>query len=79
MRWERGAPWGKLDKRVRDLAALADLGAEWSWSMIGTQHVLQLRLDGTKQSAVLRPEELAALQAVFPAITAPDEVPSSEP
>ncbi len=71
MRWERGAPWGKLDKRIRDLASLADLGAEASWVTVGAQKALELRLDGTKRTTVLQPEELAALQSVIPSISEP--------
>lgn len=73
MRWDRGAPWGKLDKRVRALAALADLGATWSWSAVGGQQVLCLELDGTRRISALKPEELAALKVVIPSIGEPGE------
>lgn len=71
MRWERSAPWGKLEKRVRELAAFADLGAESSWSKIGDQDVLQLRVDGTRRTAALRPDELAALRTIIPTLAEP--------
>ena len=71
MRWSKGAPWGKLDKRVRDLASLADLGAAASWQQVGTQSALRLELDDIKRITVLKPEELDALRAVVPSIPAP--------
>lgn len=72
MRWTRGAPWTKLDKRVRALASLADLGAAASWTDIGSQHALRLELEGTKRIAPLFPEELAALRRVIPDIAEPE-------
>ena len=71
MYWGRQAPWGKLDKRVRDLVELADLGAKWSWAQVGTQQALRLELDAVKRIAVLSAEELAALRGVIPAIEEP--------
>lgn len=70
MAWGRGPAWGKLDKRVRDLAALADLGARASWMDVGAQKALRLELDGTKRMAVLDEEELEALRRVIPTIPA---------
>ena len=71
MYWGRQAPLGKLDKRVRDLVELADLGAKWSWAQVGTQQALRLELDAVKRIAVLSAEELAALRGVIPAIEEP--------
>lgn len=71
MRWSKGAAWGKLDKRVRDLASLADLGAAASWQQVGAQSALRLELDDIKRITVLKPEELEALRAVVPSIPAP--------
>jgi len=71
MSWGRGEPWGKLDKRVRQLAALADLGATASWSDIGGKHALRLELDKTKRIAPLTTDEVAALRHVIPAIPEP--------
>jgi len=70
MRWARGAAWSKLDKRVRALAAFADLGAKSSWCDVGGQQALRLELDGTKRIAMLDAEELEALRRVIPAIAA---------
>lgn len=72
MRWSRGAPWTKLDKRVRDLASLADLGATVSWTKVGDLNELRLELEGIKRIAPLSPEELAALRRVIPEIAEPE-------
>ena len=68
MSWGKGAKWGKLDKRVRALAALADLGAVASWTEIAGQRALSLQLDGTKRIAMLNAEELESLTRVIPRI-----------
>ncbi|MGE0791378.1 MAG: hypothetical protein AB7S26_37230 [Sandaracinaceae bacterium] len=71
MSWERGPQWGKLDKRILDLAKLADLGAKATWSKVGAQNALRLELDDVKRITVLKPEELEALRAVIPSIPEP--------
>ncbi len=71
MRWERGEAWSKLDKRVRALAAFADLGATSSWCEMGGQPALRLELDGTKRTAMLSADELEALRRVIPKIAVP--------
>jgi len=71
MRWDRGPAWGKLDKRILQLAQLADLGAKATWSKVGAQDALRLELDDVKRITVLKPEELEALRAVIPTIPEP--------
>ncbi len=71
MSWARGRAWGKLDKRVLELARLADLGAEATWSKVGSQDALRLELDDIKRITVLKPEELEALRAVIPSVPEP--------
>lgn len=71
MPWTRGAAWGKLDKRVRELVALADLGAAASWTGGAGRLTLQLELDGVKRIATLSPEELAALKKLVPGLPDP--------
>lgn len=70
MHWGRSAAWGKLDKRVRTLAALADLGAHASWTEVGGKQALRLELDDMKRIAMLSAEELEALRTVIPSISA---------
>lgn len=68
MSWDRGVSWGKLDKRVKALAAIADLGAHASWVKVGAQSALRLELDDIKRITVLEPEELEQLRGVIPTI-----------
>ncbi len=72
MSWTRGESWGKLDKRVRTVAALADLGATSSWIDVGGKRALQVEVEGTKRIAMLSPEELASLRLVIPSIIEPE-------
>lgn len=71
MRWTRGMPWSKLDKRVRTLASLADLGATSTWIDVSGQHALRLELETQKRIAMLSPEEIDALRRVIPTIAEP--------
>lgn len=66
MRWQRGNAWGKLDKRLRGLASLADLGGTSSWHDVGGQRALRIELGGTKRIAMLSAEELETLKKVIP-------------
>ena len=67
MNWGRSGKWSQLSKRARPLAALADLGATRKWITMGHQKLLQFELDSTKRISVLTEEEIAALDALFPA------------
>jgi hypothetical protein len=64
-------PWSKLDKRVRTLASLADLGATSTWIDVSGQHALRLELETQKRIAMLSPEEIDALRRVIPTIAEP--------
>ncbi|NOY93415.1 MAG: hypothetical protein GXP55_19700 [Deltaproteobacteria bacterium] len=66
MSWVKSAPWGKLDKRLRALASLADLGAASSWTDVGGRPALRIELDGTARIAMLTPDEIEALRVVVP-------------
>jgi len=68
MSWVRGAPWSKLDKRLRALASLADLGANSSWTDVAGKQALRIELDGTARIALLTPEEHEALRKVVPSV-----------
>jgi hypothetical protein len=72
MSWTAGAPWSKLDKRLRALASLADLGATSTWTIVSDQRALEIQLDGTRRIAILSAAEIEALRAVIPAIPAPE-------
>lgn len=71
MHWGKQPRWGKLSKRVKDLAALADLGALASWSDVSGKRALRLELGGTKRVAMLDAEELAELTRVIPRVADP--------
>lgn len=71
MRWARGAAWGKLGKRLRQLASLADLGASVCWTGAAGRHTLHLELDGIKRIATLTTDEASALRTVIPALPEP--------
>lgn len=71
MSWVRSAHWSKLDKRLRQLAALADLGGNSSWPNVGGKQALRIELEGTARIAMLTSEELDALRKVIPSIVAP--------
>jgi len=68
MSWTVGAPWSKLDKRLRALASLADLGATSTWTVVGDQRALNIQLDGTKRIAILSAAEVETLRTVIPSI-----------
>ena len=66
MRWGRSNKWSKLPKRVRPLASLVDLGATRTWVSMDGQKLMQFQLEGAKRISNLDPEELAALDDLFP-------------
>lgn len=72
MYWGRSGSWGKLSKRVRAVAKLADLGAKRTWISIEGQQALSIELDGVKRTTILTTEELAELESVVPNIHQPE-------
>ena len=70
MSWVKSAPWGKLDKRLRTVASLADIGMT-KWTDVGGRKALRVEADDTTRIAILTPEELASLRVVVPSVIEP--------
>ncbi len=66
MRWGRSNRWSKLSKRIRPLAGLVDLGATRTWISMEGQELMEFELEGRKRISRMDPEEVAALDALFP-------------